>query len=206
MAIHLEDKRLVKRLLAGDERAFSQFFDEYFSRLYRYVLTRVSGNEEAAREVVQAAMSKAIRRIHSYRGESSLFTWLCVIGRNESIDWHRRNSRHQRHLVLIEDRPEIQAAIDAFNAPENDRPSQQAQRSEVARLIHVALDSIPTRYGDALEWKYIEGYSIKEIALRLQISPEAAQSLLARAKRAFREVYSTLTESVVSPMPGQRVN
>ena len=206
MAIHLDDKRLVKRLLAGDERAFSHFFDDYFNRLYRFTLTRLSGNEDAAREVVQAAMTKGIRKIHSYRGESALYTWLCVICRNELIDWLRRNASYRRHLVLTEDRPEIQAAIDAFNAPVSDQPAEQAQRSEVARLIHVALDSIPAKYGNALEWKYIEGHSVKEIAQRLQVSPEAAQSLLARAKRAFREVYSTLAETVVTPITAERTS
>ena len=206
MAIHLDDKRLVKRLLAGDERAFSHFFDDYFNRLYRFTLTRLSGNEDAAREVVQAAMTKGIRKIHSYRGESALYTWLCVICRNELIDWLRRNASYRRHVVLTEDRPEIQAAIDAFNAPVSDQPAEQAQRSEVARLIHVALDSIPAKYGNALEWKYIEGHSVKEIAQRLQVSPEAAQSLLARAKRAFREVYSTLAETVVTPITAERTS
>ena len=197
MAIHLDDKRLAKRLLAGDERAFARFFDENFSRLFRFALTRLSGDEDAAREVVQGALTKAIRKIATYRGESALFTWLCVICRNEVSDFVRRNSSYRRHVVLTEDRPEIQAAVDAFNAPEQDRPPQQFQRLEAARLIHVALDSIPARYGNALEWKYIEGHSVKEIARRLQVSHEAAQSLLARAKRAFREVYSTLAEPVV---------
>lgn len=206
MTIHLDDKRLAKQLLAGEERAFACFFDEYFSRLYRFVLTRLSGDEEATREVVQASLTRAIQKIDSYRGESALFTWLCVIGRNESIDWLRRNSRHRRHLVFTEDRPEIQAAIDAFNAPTSDSPAGKAERSEMARLIHVALDAIPTNYGNALEWKYIEGYSVKEIAQRLQLSPEAAQSVLARAKRAFREVYSTLAESVATPIADSRVN
>jgi len=196
--IHLDDKRLVKRLLAGEERAFAEFFDEYFSRLYRFMLTRLSGDGDAAREVVQAAMTKAVRKIHSYRGESALFTWLCVICRNELTDWLRRNARYRRHVVLTEDRPEIQAVIDAFNAPEQDQPAQRYQRHEAARLIHVALDSIPAKYGNALEWMYIEGHSVKEIAMKLDVSPEAAQSVLARAKRAFREVYSTLAAPLVS--------
>ncbi|MDX1556133.1 MAG: sigma factor-like helix-turn-helix DNA-binding protein, partial [Xanthomonadales bacterium] len=55
----------------------------------------------------------------------------------------------------------------------------------------------------ALEWKYIEGRSVKEVAMRLGISPDAAQSLLARAKRAFREVYSALAEPVVTPAAPQ---
>jgi RNA polymerase sigma-70 factor (ECF subfamily) len=206
VAIHLDDKRLVKSLLAGDERAFTQFFDDYFGRLYRFVLARMRGDEDAAREIVQAALTKGMRKIKSYRGESALFTWLCVICRNELNDWFRRNASYRRHVVLTEDRPEIQAAIDSFNAPEEERPAQQYQRHEVARLIHVALDSIPANYGNALEWMYIEGHSVKEIARRLELSPEAAQSLLARAKRAFREVYSTLAEPVVSAAVPQRTS
>lgn len=197
MAIHLDDKRLVKRLLAGDERAFSQFFDDYFARLYRFALTRVSGNGEAAREIAQAAMSKGMARIDSYRGESALFTWMCVICRNELTDWLRRNAGYRRHVVLTEDYPEIQAVIDAFNAPQDESPDRQFQRYEAARLIQVTLDRIPARYGDALEWKYIEGRSVKEIAARLGLSTEAAQSLLARAKQAFREVYGALAKPVV---------
>lgn len=204
MPIHLDDKRLVKRLLAGDERAFARFFDDYFSRLYRFALTRLHGDEEATREVVQSAMTKAIRNVHGYRGESSLFTWLCVICRNEVIDWLRRNASYRRHVVLTEDRPEIQAAIEAINTPGQDRPMEHLQRFEAARLIHVALDSIPAKYGNALEWKYIEGHSVKEIARRLDLSTEAAQSLLARARRAFREVYATLAEPVIAPVAGER--
>lgn len=206
VTIHLDDKRLVKRLLAGDERAFGEFFDEYFGRLYRFALTRLSGDREAAREIVQGAMTRAVRKLRTYRGESALFTWMCVICRNEMHDWLRRNASYRRRLVLVEDRPEIQAVIDSFTAPDEDTPAGQAQRAEAARLIHVALDSIPARYGNALEWKYIEGHSVKEIARRLDVSQEAAQSVLARAKRAFREVYATLAESVVGGIAQQRGN
>jgi RNA polymerase sigma-70 factor (ECF subfamily) len=194
--IYLEDKKLVKRLLAGDEQAFSQFFDENFRRLYRFTLARTSHDEEATREIVQAAMSRALRKINSYRGESALFTWLCVITRNEMVDWMRRNARYREHIVLTEDHPEIQAAVDSFLAPEVDDPGSHYQKYEASRLIQVALDKLPPKYGDALEWKYIEGYSVKEIALKMDLSPEAAQSLLARAKRAFQEIYSTLAQPV----------
>ena len=64
------------------------------------------------------------------------------------------------------------------------------------RLIQVALDRLPARYGDVLEWKYVEGHSVKEIARRLDIGTEATQSLLARAKRAFADVYNSLTNAL----------
>lgn len=59
----------------------------------------------------------------------------------------------------------------------------------------MALDRLPVKYGNVLEWKYIEGHSVKEIAARLQIGTEAAQSVLARAKRAFADVYESLNSA-----------
>ncbi len=197
MPIYLDDKRLTKRLLAGKEQAFSQFFDENFARLYRFVLARVAHDEEAAKDIVQAAMSRALHKIHTYRGEAALFTWLCVIARNEMVDWIRRNARYREHIVLTEDFPEIQAVVDSILVPPADDPRKHYQKYEMSRLIQVALDKLPPKYGDALEWKYIQGYSVKEIATRLELSPEAAQSLLARAKRAFQEVYSTLARPLI---------
>lgn len=197
MPIYLEDKRLVKRLIAGEEAAFSRFFNENFRRLYRFVLVRVSGEREAAAEITQAALSRALSNIRRYRGEAALFTWLCAIARNELADWVKRHSRYREHIVLAEDFPEIRAAVDSFGAPGSEEPGRRYQKQELSRLIQVALDHLPPRYGDALEWKYIQGFSVKEIAARLEVSPEAAQSLLARARRAFKDVYGTLVRPLM---------
>lgn len=205
MPIYFEDKKLIKRLLAGDERAFSQFFDENFSRLYRFALTRLSQDPESTREVVQMALTKALRNIHTYRGESALFSWLCVICRNELVDWMRRNARYRETIVLTEDYPGIRDVVESLDAPIESNPNKQYQRYEASRLIQVTLDKLPPKYGDALEWKYIEGYSVKEIATRMHLSHEAAQSLLARAKRAFKEIYGTLTEAVLHEPQAQKL-
>lgn len=204
MPIYLEDRKLVKRLLKGDERAFAQFFDENFSRLYRFALARLSDDPESTREVVQSAMSKALRKMHSYRGESALFTWLCVICRNEMTDWMRRNAKYRQHILLTEDHPDIRAVVESLDAPESADPESRYRKLEAARLIQVALDRLPPRYGDALEWKYIEGYSVKEIAGRMGLSHEAAQSLLARAKRSFREIYTTLSGPINNEIEAQK--
>lgn len=197
MPINLEDKKLARRLLAGREQAFNQFFDENFARLYRFILPRVSHEEEAAQEIVQAAMARALRRISTYRGEAALFTWLCAIARNEMLDWMRRQSRYRERIVLTEDEPALRAAVDSLLAPGSQQPGMVYQQHELSRLIQVALDLLPPKYGDALEWKYIEGQSVREIAARLQLSPEAAQSLLARARRAFHDVYGSLARPLI---------
>lgn len=196
MTVWLDDKRLVKRLLRGDERAFDQFFDENFSRLYRFALTRLSDDPDAAREVAQITLSRAVRKLHTYKGEAALFTWLCTICRNETSDWLARQGRYREHIVLAEDFAEVRAAVDSLQESERLGPEAQFRRAELLRLIQVALDTLPPSYGNALEWKYIEGYSVREIAARMGIGREAAQSLLARARRAFADVYSSLTEGL----------
>ena len=198
MAVYLEDRKLVKRLLAGDERAFDRFFSENFARLYRFALVRLSDDPDAAREVAQITLTRALRKLSTYRAESALFTWLCAICRNETSDWLARQGRYREHIVLVEDYPEIRAAVDSLQMPEQMSPERHYQRVELLRLIQVALDRLPANYGDVLEWKYIEGLSVKEIAGKLGIGPEATQSLLARAKRAFAEAYSTMVDGLSS--------
>ena len=97
-----------------------------------------------------------MRRLESFRGESGLFTWVCQICRNEIVD-HIRAERRMRHVVLIDDQPELRAAVESIEAPEEFDLVKSYGRAESARLVRVVLDRLPSSYGDALEWKYIEG-------------------------------------------------
>ena len=196
MPVYLDDKRYAKRILAGDERAFEQFFDEHFARLYRFAIARLSDDPEAAKEVVQTTLTKALRNMAKYRAEAAMFTWLCAICRNEISDWRKRHGRYQEHIVLVEDLPEVAGAIDSWLTSGEERPDKHYQRVEAIRLIQVALDRLPAKYGNVLEWKYVEGHTVREISARLGIGTEATQSLLARAKRAFADVYSSLQGAV----------
>ncbi len=196
MPVYLDDKRLVKTLLSGDERAFDRFFEDNFSRLYRFALVRLSDDPDAAREIAQIVLTRAMQKLHTYRAESALFTWLCAICRNEVSDWLSKQGRYRQHIVLTEDFPEVQAAVDSFQTPFDENPEANYQRLEKLRLIQVALDRLPPKYGDVLEWKYVEGHSVKEISDRLNMGHEATQSLIARAKRAFADVYTTLADAM----------
>ncbi len=184
------DKKLVDRLLEGDEKAFTAFFDNHFPRLFRFALPRVNKDHDLAEEVVQAALCKAITKLKSYRGEAALFTWLCTFCRHEISALVRQDRRIDRSVDVLEDDPDIRAALESLSAIGD--PDTDFQQSEIARLVKVTLDHIPSLYGDVLEWKYIHGLSVKEIARRIGRGPKAAESLLTRAREAFRDGFCTL--------------
>lgn len=186
------DRDLVRRLRAGDERAFGEFFDDYFPRLYRFALRRVA-DETLAEDVVQATLTQALRRIDTWRGEAALFTWLCTICRREATAQAERASR--RVVVPFEDRdPDVRAALDALAHDVAD-PEALASQADVGRLVQLVLDSLPPRYGRVLEWKYLDELSMQEIAARLQATPKAIESLLSRARAAFREGFVTVQQT-----------
>jgi RNA polymerase sigma-70 factor (ECF subfamily) len=188
----MNDIDLARRVLAGDEAAFDEFFDRYFPRLYRFAVARLGGNEDESEEVVQRVLIRAIGRMETYRGEAALFTWLCTLCRREIATSRERQGR-RGEVSLFDDRPEIREALDALAAGVDADPETTARRRELSRLVQQTLDHLPGRYGDVLEWKYIEGLSVEEIAGRLGLGYKAAESLLTRARTAFRDGFALVT-------------
>jgi RNA polymerase sigma-70 factor (ECF subfamily) len=185
----VSDASLVRRVWAGEEAAFDEFFALYFPRLYRFAIARLNGNEDASEEVVQRTLIRGIDRLHTFKGDASLLTWLCTICRHEISDWIAREGRG-RAISLSEEQEVARLAIDSLAAADIDQPDAALRRSEVSRLVHSALDHLPDRYGDALKWKYLEELPVEQIAGRLGVGHKAAESLLTRARAAFRDSFS----------------
>ena len=183
------ERELVRRMLGGDEGAFDEFFEDYFPRLFRFAVLRVR-DQDAAEDIVQDSLIAAVRTLGSWRGEASLFTWLCTICRREISAWEKRTSR--RVLVSIaDDDPDLRAALDSIGAAA-EAPDAALAREDTGRLVQLVLDHLPPRYSRALEWKYLEDLSVDDIAARLQCTPKAAESLLTRARDAFRDAYAAV--------------
>jgi RNA polymerase sigma-70 factor (ECF subfamily) len=189
----LSDRVLVKRLLRGEERAFEAFFASYFPRLYRFALARLGHDHDAAEDAVQATLCRAITVLASWRGEASLFTWLCTLCRREIGARFREQSREPAAGGAREAAPDDTAALESLAASVEGSPENALQRRELTRLIQAILDFLPSAYGDALEWKYVLGLSVREIARLLGVSPKAAESTLTRAREAFRREFMALT-------------
>ena len=188
-AVH-PDKVLADRVARGDARAFDDFFDAYFPRLYRFAMARLDGDHAVAEEVVQQTLCRVMHRLDSYRGEASLFTWLCQICRNELSAYFKRSADGNRN-ESIEGNPAVMAALESLSALDNEVESARSEQ-EIGRFVQLTLDYLPVKYATALEMKYILGSSVEEIAERLQLSTKAAESTLSRARQAFKDGFQTL--------------
>lgn len=186
----LGDLGLARRVLAGEEAAFESLFQTYFPGLFRFALIRVNYDADAAEEIVQATLCDALRKLHTYRGEAPLFTWLCTFCRHEISAYGRKRGRQPQALGGVEDLEEVQAALDSLAGDTS--PEGAARKQELASLIRLVLERLPGHYGDVLEWKYVEDISVNEIAQRLQVSAKAAESLLTRARLAFRDGFAAV--------------
>lgn len=185
------DRDLAQRVAAGNAAAFDEFFKEYFPRLFRFTLTRTDGNADLAEEVVQQTMCKVVRKMGNFRGEALLFTWLCQICRNELIAVFRRHGIKDQRSVPYEDVPEIRAALESISVDPG-TPESQRTADELAKFVRVTLAHLPLNYASALELKYIRGCSVGEIGEHLNISTKAAESVLSRARAAFKEGFRSL--------------
>lgn len=186
-----KDKALSRRVAAGDHAAFDEFFREYFPRLYRFTLARVNSDAALAEEIVQRTMCQVVRKMGSYRGEAMLFTWLCQICRNERSAIFRQRGIEESRSIPFEDNPMIRAALESLVVDPNN-PERTQHAGELARFVRVTLEYLPTKYATALELKYIRGCSVEEIGEHLNISGKAAESVLSRARAAFKEGFRSL--------------
>ncbi len=192
-----QDRKLAKRMMRGDDSAIRAFCDQNLPKLYRFARNRLPAEQDVD-DVVQVVITNAARRIETYRGEASLYTWLCQICRREMAR-HSASRARDAALVSFSEDSRLQQAVHDVPAPEAEEPEAIARRAELVAEVQHAMDQLPEHYAEALELKYIDGFSSKEIAGRFGLADEAVQSLLARARRAFRELCSR------EPSGGQQV-
>ena len=188
------DLALVRAMLGGDEAAFERFFNVAYPAVYRFALARLDFDRDMAAEIAQSTVCKAIQNLRNFRGEAALLTWVCTICRNELYAWEKRHGRNVR-VTLVEDDPEIRAALESLRVAEAEDLDERIDRQKVASLVQRVLDHLPPHYADALEWKYIDEIPVREIGHRLGLGAKAAESLLTRARRAFGEAFREMVDA-----------
>jgi RNA polymerase sigma-70 factor (ECF subfamily) len=188
--------RLLQRASRGDERAIEALYDDNVDGLYGFVWYRVGRDDALAEDVVQETFTRAIDRWESYDpGRGSILSWLCTTSRNVIRD-QLRSHRRSDELAATWDRideslAQIFAALDRTPLPH-----EVIARSETRDLVNMTIANLPEKYRTILLRKYIDGASLSSLAANFDMSEVAAKSLLARARRAFRETFSTLSASL----------
>ena len=199
------DRRLARRVAAGDARAFEELWSSSFQRLYRFALARVDGDPEAAAELAQETMVRALDGLAEFQGRSSLHTWLCGICRHLIAD-RRRRPGLAAGIELAEDVPAVRAALEALSDASAAGPDAVLRRNELVRLVHATLDALPASYGRALALRYLDELPVPEVARRLGLPYKAAESVLSRARQAFRNGIESVLEASDSGGGGRTVS
>jgi RNA polymerase sigma-70 factor (ECF subfamily) len=165
---------LLTRAAAGNAVAVRALLDGYGAALYGFLYARVGGHAPVAEDLLQETLIEAVRSAATFRGESSLKTWLCAIAR-------RRLSRHyeaERKAAVV--RAGLRAVPD--NAADADSRGVE-RRDEITR----ALGALPALHRQVLVRKYLDDRSVEEIAKELGRSRVQVQSLLQRARAGLRQ-------------------
>ena len=176
----------IEALLRGDRQAFEQLVRQESPRLFR-VIVRIIKDEDEARSVMQETYLQAYQRLHSFRRESKLTTWLYAIG----INLARASLRKTRRYDMLEE-GDIERLQPSFvkgmyaQKYEAWNPQRIAERSERQQIVREAIDRLPPDYRLVVMLRDIEQLSTTEAARILEISEGALRVRLHRARQALR--------------------
>jgi RNA polymerase sigma-70 factor (ECF subfamily) len=182
------DRRWIERMRSGEQSAFDAFFAAYAPRIAAFVARRSSLDPAGVEDMVQASLIKAIRNLDSFRGEASLFTWLCTICRHELASLHRKSRRQPVHESADGEGATRDTLLE-LRVPADHEPHNEVELEAHRAAVAKALNALPEKYGRVLEWKYGDGFSVEEIAGMLGLTIIAVQSLLARARKEFKDIW-----------------
>src|SRR5688572_21635125 len=93
-------RSVTQGMLAGSQAAFTRFYDLVFDKLYRMLLVQTKGDEDLARELVQAVMIRTARHVYAFDNERMLWSWLRQVVRSCHVDWLRKKGREPRCIRL----------------------------------------------------------------------------------------------------------
>lgn len=171
------DSGLLPRLKQGDEAAVAEWFRLYEKRLLRFFLAKVS-NKKDAEELVQDTFLSCIKHLPVFRGESSIWTWMCRIAQHEAADYFRK--KYAKRVLKTLPMGDLVLAA----------PIQDAHETS-ARVKHV-LAQMAQPTAELLRMKYIDKKKVKEIATELNRSVKAIESDLFRARQEFQALWVAL--------------
>jgi RNA polymerase sigma-70 factor (ECF subfamily) len=181
-----QEALLMDLIRAGDARAFETIVRQYDQRLLAVARRYLRQGEDSA-DAVQDALLSAYLSVGSFRGDSTLWTWLYRILVNACLTIRR--SRYRRRMVSFEDLPRgvwedgRQALL---GARATEAAYSLAERAEVQAQVRSCIARLPKRYREVLRLRHLEELDTDQTAQRLGTSPGAVKTRLHRARQALR--------------------
>jgi RNA polymerase sigma-70 factor (ECF subfamily) len=198
VAVALADEALVEAVRNAEERAFKLLYERYFRRVYTFSFLRLR-NHADTEEAVQETFISVFRSIDTYRGESSLVSWIYGIARNTVNNQLRRvNAQHRR---MARARNELLRTSIAMS-PGTPEDELNLQRS--VDQVRDCLASLSDWQAEVFALRHLENLPIGEIARRMSRSHDSVRSSLYRVKSLLiKAVHSSdLTNSDVNANAG----
>ncbi len=170
------ERGLREAVLAGDERAWRRWYDECYAGLLAYARWRCGGLRDPAEELVQEVWLTAVRRLAAFDPTAGSFAgWLRGIAAQLARNHFRREQRRRAQPLTLREVDEGAA--------------REALARERAEQVARALAELPGQYEEVLRAKYLDGLDVASIARQRETSAKAVESLLSRAREAFRAAY-----------------
>jgi RNA polymerase sigma-70 factor (ECF subfamily) len=191
------------RALRGDAAAVQALADALLEPLYRFCLYRVGRNRHLCEEVVQETLVLALRDLDRYdpqRANNNIFPWIIGLARNEI---HRVLHRERATVSLEAVWAKMDRELLSLYARLDAEPfaDEVLLREETRELVNATMSQLPPHYREALEAKYIAGKSVRDLAALGRTTEKAVESLLTRARKAFRATFLVLTRSLGTESP-----
>lgn len=179
-----DDTIAARRIAAGDVAAWGAFFERYAPWAYRFAYHHLAENHADAEDLCSDIMMTAAQSIGRYDGRrGGLDVWLLGLARHRLARFCRRR------------RIEIPLVPDVATIEDHSAGSMCGSASDAAlqrAVVNRALASLPERQAAALIGKYVTGRTVDELAAQMGSTPKAIESLLSRARAAFRCAFSAL--------------
>ena len=170
-----------RALARGEEEAFRQLYDQYFLRLYRYLLVAAYGNEILAQDAVQETMIRVARKVRPMPSEADFWRWLTTVARNVLRDQARKQSRYLGMLDRFGDWFRFKSDI-AFSPIFQEDLDQRFQD-----ILRLSMEALPKEDRDFMTQKYFENRSVKQMAESFGTTPKAVESKLSRLRKRLKK-------------------
>ncbi|HLK67329.1 MAG TPA: sigma-70 family RNA polymerase sigma factor [Bryobacteraceae bacterium] len=184
--VEAEDSRLIESLREGSERAYEELLTRFQQPVYTLALRLLNDSSEAS-DVVQEVFLKVFRNIGSFRGQSTLKTWIYRITVNEAHNTRRWFFRHRRREVELDTDPEEVRSWKDVIPDRNRSPFDVAFDGEQHLMIEAALARINPIFREAVVLRDITDQSYDEIAEILGVSLGTVKSRILRGREALRD-------------------